>query len=64
MRDLQTDFGFRIGNGNQAYMFDMLPKTIFKLEDVKPGDLVFASGIYNNQKSNTNINTVIIIQYQ
>lgn len=51
MRDLEEDFGFRIGNGNQAYMFDTLPHTIEKLEDVKPGDLVFISAIYNNPKS-------------
>ena len=36
--------GFRIGQGNQAYMFDTLPKTIEKIEDVKPGDLVFYRG--------------------
>lgn len=50
MRDLEYDFGFRIGGGNQAYMFDTLPKTIDRLEDVKPGDLVFISAIYYNPK--------------
>lgn len=52
MRDLENDFGFRIGPGNQAYMFDTLPKTINNINDVKPGDLVFISGIYYNSKSN------------
>ena len=51
MRDLEDDFGFRIGNGNQAYMYDTLPKKIEKLEDVKPGDLVFISAIYYNPES-------------
>jgi hypothetical protein len=50
MRDLEQDFCFRIGGGNQSYMFDTLPKTI-DLKDVKPGDLVFISGIYYNPKS-------------
>ena len=52
MRDLEKDFGFRLGGGNQAYMFDTLPKTIHDIKDVKPGDLVFISGIYYNPKSN------------
>ena len=51
MRDLEKEFGFRIGGGNQAYMFDTLPKTIHDIKSVKPGDLVFISGIYYNPKS-------------
>lgn len=51
MRDLEDDFGFRIGSGNQNYMWDTLPIEIKRLEDVKPGDLVFTSGIYFNPKS-------------
>ena len=51
MRDLETDFGFRIGGGNQNYFFDTLPGEIKRLEDVKPGDLVFMSGIYYSPKS-------------
>lgn len=52
MRDLEKEFGFRIGPGNQAYMFDTLPKVIDDLSQVKPGDLVFISAIYYNEKSN------------
>ena len=51
MRDLKRDFGFRIGPWNQAYMYDTLPITIDREEDMKPGDLVFISAIYYNKKS-------------
>lgn len=50
MRDLEDDFGFRLGPWNQAYMYDTLPNNIYKEEDMKPGDLVFMSGIYTNPK--------------
>ena len=51
MRDLEEDFGFRIGNGNQAYMFDTLPNKIENLDDVRPGDLVFITAVYYSPKS-------------
>ncbi|KAL9971339.1 hypothetical protein ACROYT_G023851 [Oculina patagonica] len=51
LRDLKEDFGFEIGPWNQAYMFDTLPLDVQKTEDLKPGDLVFVSGIYHNPKS-------------
>lgn len=51
MLDLRKEFGFRIGPWNQAYMYDTLPVTIEREEDMKPGDLVFISGIYPNPKS-------------
>nr|XP_022340519.1 uncharacterized protein LOC111135085 isoform X4 [Crassostrea virginica] len=51
MLDLRKDFGFRIGPWNQAYMYDTLPITIEREEDMKAGDLVFISGIYPNPKS-------------
>ncbi|CAF0782895.1 unnamed protein product, partial [Didymodactylos carnosus] len=50
MYDLAKDFGFVIGPWNQAYMYDTLPKTIFHLNDIQPGDLVFISAIYYNTK--------------
>ncbi|XP_062597292.1 myelin transcription factor 1-like protein isoform X3 [Saccostrea cucullata] len=51
MLDLRKEFGFRIGPWNQAYMYDTLPITIEREEDMKAGDLVFISGIYPNPKS-------------
>ena len=51
LRDLKEDFGFDIGPWNQAYQYDTLPITIEDEKDVKPGDLVFISGIYHNKKS-------------
>ena len=50
MLDLRKDFGFRIGPWNQAYMYNTLPITIEREEDMKAGDLVFISGIYPNPK--------------
>ncbi|XP_065890894.1 protein polyglycylase TTLL10-like isoform X2 [Dysidea avara] len=49
--DLKEEFGFTIGPWNQAYMFDTLPIRLGGPADMKPGDLVFVSGIYNNPKS-------------
>lgn len=51
LRDLKEDFGFVIGPWNQAYMFDTLPLDVENTADLKPGDLVFVSGIYHNPKS-------------
>ena len=51
LRDLKEDFGFDVGPWNQAYQYDTLPITIENEEDMKPGDLVFISGIYYNKKS-------------
>ncbi|XP_048581079.1 uncharacterized protein LOC5512073 isoform X2 [Nematostella vectensis] len=50
--DLKEDFGFVVGGGNQAYMFDTLPNDIENEEDMKPGDLVFITATYyvNNGK--------------
>ncbi|KAL3861129.1 hypothetical protein ACJMK2_007198, partial [Sinanodonta woodiana] len=50
VRDLADDFGFQIGSWNQAYMYDTLPITIEREEDMKPGDLVFISATYYNTK--------------
>ena len=51
MYDLAKDFGFVIGPWNQSYMYDTLSTKITNLSDVKPGDLVFISAIYYNEKS-------------
>lgn len=47
--DLKEDFGFQLDRWNQAYQFDTLPVDL-KFEDMKPGDLVFYSGVYYNEK--------------
>ena len=51
LRDLRHDFGFRVGPWNQSYLFDTLPVTVEREEDMKPGDLVFVSATYHNAKS-------------
>lgn len=33
------------------FQFDTLPVKVDRIEDMKPGDLVFVSGIYFNEKS-------------
>lgn len=48
--DLKEDFGFTIGPWNQAYMYDTLPIELDGPPDMKPGDLVFVSAVYNNPK--------------
>ena len=50
LKDLRKDFGFCVGPWNQAYMFDTLPNEIKCEEEMQPGDLVFISGIYMNEK--------------
>jgi len=47
--DLREDFGFQLDRWNQAYQHDTLPVDL-KFEEMKPGDLVFYTGIYNNEK--------------
>mmetsp|Transcript_1071 Transcript_1071/g.4267 ORF Transcript_1071/g.4267 Transcript_1071/m.4267 type:complete len:269 (+) Transcript_1071:31-837(+) len=44
--DLQEDFGFRLGPGNQAYQFDTLPVRVGTVEELEPGDLVFYEGVF------------------
>ena len=49
MYDLREDFGFCIGSGNQAYMFDTLPVKVTE-ETAKPGDLIFFEATYYPEK--------------
>ncbi|KAL7978673.1 hypothetical protein Chor_010716 [Crotalus horridus] len=46
VRDLADDFGFYLGSGNQAYQYDTLPVTLPSEDHLKPGDLIFISGVY------------------
>ena len=60
--DLKEDFGFTIGRWNQAYMYDTLPIELDGPEEMKPGDLVFVSAVYNNLKCKYfNSSTVTIV---
>ena len=47
--DLREEFGFQLDRWNQAYQYDTLPIDL-KFEEMKPGDLVFISGKYYNEK--------------
>ena len=47
---MEEDFGFHLCNWNQGYQFDVLPEEI-QFEEMKPGDLIFYSGIYYPDKN-------------
>ena len=61
MLDLKEEFGFTIGPWNQAYMYDTLPIKFDNPGDMKPGDLVFVSAVYNNPKCKYFSNTVSLV---
>lgn len=61
LRDLAVDFGFKVGRWNQAYLFDTLPISQ-TLNDMKPGDLVFYSGIYNDPKYKPQKNNMVHVE--
>lgn len=46
--DMKEDLGFTLANWNQGYQFDTLPNKL-TLEEMKPGDIIFYSGIYNSK---------------
>ena len=50
LRDLSSDFGFRVGPWNQAYQYDTLPHTLSGPSEAQPGDLVFIAAQYYNAK--------------
>lgn len=47
--DMREDFGFTLDRWNQCYQFDTLPIEL-KENEMKPGDLIFYTGIYYNTK--------------
>lgn len=47
---LKHEFGFSLGKWNQCYQYDILPKKI-SYEEMKPGDLIFYTGIYYPDKN-------------
>ncbi|BFZ23598.1 hypothetical protein BsWGS_26637 [Bradybaena similaris] len=61
MWDLQQELGFRLGPWNQAYMYDTLPVTLGK-EQMRPGDLVFMSGVYVNTKSKRQLHNMVHVE--
>jgi len=48
--DLQQHFGFVMGGWNQAYQFDTLPIKVATVQELEPGDLIFISGVYFDEK--------------
>ena len=48
--DLQQHFGFVLGGWNQAYQFDTLPIKVESVQELEPGDLIFISGIYFDER--------------
>ena len=48
--DLRQEFGYTLAKWNQSYQYDLLPDEGLKLEDLKPGDLIFYSATYTNTK--------------
>nr|XP_039267232.1 uncharacterized protein LOC120342469 isoform X2 [Styela clava] len=62
LQDLKTDFGFEIGPWNQTYMYDTLPNTILRESSMKPGDLVFISGVYFNEKMKSQIHGIVHVE--
>jgi len=50
VNDLEDEFGFKLGKGNQAYQYDVLPEEI-PFEKMKRGDLIFYTGTYYKEKN-------------
>lgn len=61
LQDLSSEFGFVTGRWNQAYQFDVL-ESVEKLEDLKPGDLIFIEGKYYNEKLKPQIHDIVHVE--
>ena len=59
--DLQDELGFRIGRWNQAYQYDVLGPEI-PFEELVPGDLVFYSATYYDQKKRRQIHDMVHVE--
>lgn len=62
LRDLKEEFAFDIGPWNQAYMFDTLPDNIQSVSEMKPGDLVFVSGVFFNPKMRMQRHNIVHVE--
>ncbi|XP_030393760.1 uncharacterized protein LOC115637062 [Gopherus evgoodei] len=62
VRDLQSEFGFCIGPGNQAYQYDTLPITLPSEEHMKPGDLIFISGTYFDPERRRQFHDIVHVE--
>ncbi|KAM7139428.1 inactive polyglycylase TTLL10 isoform 1-T3 [Macrochelys suwanniensis] len=62
VHDLKSEFGFCIGPGNQAYQYDTLPITLPSEEHMKPGDLIFISGMYFDTERRRQFHDIVHVE--
>ena len=58
---MASDFGFQIGNWNQAYQFDTLPKVISE-EELQTGDLIFYEGSFFSSRSKKQKHNIVHVE--
>lgn len=61
VRDMRSDFDFLIGNWNQAYQFDISPKSIQENE-LQFGDLIFYEGNYLSKRSKLQKHNIVHVE--
>ena len=58
---MAEDFGFKIGNWNQSYQYDTLPKVITESE-LKTGDLIFYEGTFFSSRSKKQKHNIVHVE--